>query len=224
MTNATPDRTQINLLLPFESLGLNCIVVPSTAKEFASAVDEIKAEKVVGFDTESKPVFATGVVNHGPHIVQFATRTKAFIFQLYRPECLPFLLEVLQSKDILKVGFALKSDQGHLHNKLGVQLRSVLDLNTVFHVDGYIREVGVKTAVAIVFNKKFHKSKKRNDLELGSAQAYRKATAIRSKRCLGSANGAFSAQPTLQRPTYHRTDLVVRKPSNSVYSEAQRFQ
>lgn len=186
MNNTTPNRTQINLLLPFESLRLNRIFVPTTTQQFASAVEEIKAEKVVGFDTESKPVFTRGVVNHGPHIVQFATRTKAFIFQLHRTECLPFLIEILQSKDILKVGFALKSDQGHLINKLGVQLRAVLDMNTVFHADGYIRETGVKTAVAIVFNKKFHKSKKDTTSNWALPQ-------LSEKQLLYAANDAWAA-------------------------------
>jgi ribonuclease D len=186
MTNATPNRTQISLLSPFENLGLNRIFVPTTTKQFSSAVDEITTEKVVGFDTESKPVFTTGVFNHGPHIVQFATRTKAFIFQLHRLECRPFLLEVLQSKEILKVGFALKSDQGHLHNKLGVQLRAVLDLNTVFHADGYIREVGVKGAVAIVFNKKFHKSKKETTSNWALPQ-------LTEKQLVYAANDAWAA-------------------------------
>jgi ribonuclease D len=186
MSKITPNRTQINLLLPFETLSLNRIFVPTTKQQFASAVDEIKAEKVVGFDTESKPVFTTGVFNHGPHIVQFATRTKAFIFQLYRQECYTFLIEILQSKDILKVGFALKSDQVHLRNKLGVQLRAVLDMNTVFHADGYIRETVVKTAVAIVFNRKFHKSKKETTSNWALPQ-------LTEKQLLYAANDAWAA-------------------------------
>lgn len=160
MNNTTPNKAQMNLLAPFENLPLSCIFVPMTAKQFASAVTEIKTAKVVGFDTESKPVFTKGVANHGPHIVQFATQSKAFIFQLHRSECYPFLLEVIQSKEVLKVGFDLKSDQVYIRNKLGVQLRAVLDLNEVFRAQGYQKETGVKAAVAIVFNKKFRKSKK----------------------------------------------------------------
>lgn len=202
MSNTTPNRTQINLLLPFEGLRLNCIFVPSTVEQFASAVDEIKAEKVVGFDTESKPVFTTGVFNHGPHIVQFATRTKAFIFQLHRPECHPFLIEILQSSDILKVGFALKSDQVHLRNKLGVQLRAVLDMNTVFHADGYIKETGVKTAVAIVFNRKFHKSKKDTTSNWALPQ-------LTEKQLLYAANDAWAALMVLLKLNRPYKDLPI---------------
>ncbi len=186
MNNTTPNRTQIKLLEPFESLPLSCIFVPTTTKQFASVVTEIKAAKVVGFDTESKPVFTRGVTNHGPHIVQFATLTKAFIFQLNRSECYPFLLEVLQSKDVLKVGFDLKSDQGYIHNKLGVQLRAVLDLNVVFRADGYLKETGVRAAVAIVFNKKFHKSKKQTTSNWAVPQ-------LTEKQLLYAANDAWAA-------------------------------
>jgi ribonuclease D len=210
--STTPNRTQINLLLPFETLRLNCIFVPTTAQQFASAVDEIKAEKIVGFDTESKPVFTTGVVNHGPHIVQFATRTKAFIFQLHRLECRPFLIEILESKDILKVGFALKSDQEHLRNKLGVQLRAVLDMNTVFHADGYIRETGVKTAVAIVFNRKFHKSKKDTTSNWALPQ-------LTEKQLLYAANDAWAALMVLLALNRPLKDLPITGLTQSCANE-----
>lgn len=87
---------------------------------------------MVGFDTESKPTFVTGEVSEGPHVVQFAVQSNAFIFQLHREDCHPFLIELLQSKDVPKVGFGLKSDRGQIHAIPGVNLMAVLDLNNVF--------------------------------------------------------------------------------------------
>lgn len=159
MRKSPPSKAETALLESFDVLPLDRIFVPSTEKEFASAVAEIKASKIVGFDTESKPVFAKDTVSEGPHIVQFATLDKAFIFQVHRSECHQYLVEMFQSEEVLKVGFGLKSDRGQIHKKFGVSLRSVLDLNSVFRKDGYRGATGVRAAVAIVFNKKFHKSK-----------------------------------------------------------------
>lgn len=155
-----PSKAETALLSPFIGLALDCIFTPETKAEFAAAAAEIKAAGIAGFDTESKPTFNRGEVSSGPHIVQFAINDKAFIFQLYRPHCQPCLNELLQSEDVLKVGFGLASDHGQIHNKLGIKLAAVLDINTVFHLRGYNNSTGLRAAVGIVFNQKFHKNKK----------------------------------------------------------------
>ncbi|MDX8379945.1 MAG: 3'-5' exonuclease [Gallionella sp.] len=155
-----PSKAKTALLSPFTGLSLDCIFIPETKADFAAAVAEIKAAGIAGFDTESKPTFNRGEVSTGPHIVQFSINDKAFIFQLHRPHCQPYLNELLQSDDVLKVGFGLASDHGQIHNKLGVKLTAALDINTVFHRRGYNNSTGLRAAVAIVFNQKFHKNKK----------------------------------------------------------------
>ena len=44
--------------------------------------------------------------------------------------------------------------------KLGVDLQGVLDLNAVFHERGYRKDMGVRGAVALMFNRRFLKSRK----------------------------------------------------------------
>jgi ribonuclease D len=155
----TPSKAESALLEPFVGLALERIYVPVTADDFAEATAAIKAAGVAGFDTESKPVFDRGVVSDGPHVVQFALANCAYLFQLHRAECRPYLADLLQSQAVLKVGFDLKSDRGQINAKLGVILSAVLDLNVVFRADGHRNTTGVRAAVALVFNQKFHKSK-----------------------------------------------------------------
>ena len=157
MKKVAPTKAEIALLEPFVGLPLAHIYVPSSKTEFASATAEIKAAGRVGFDTESKPTFVTGDVSEGPHVVQFALHDKAFLFQLHLTEGHPFLIELLQSEQLTKVGFGLKSDSGHIFAKLNVHLNAVIDLNTVFHQDGYHKEIGVRAAVGAVFKQRFAK-------------------------------------------------------------------
>ena len=51
-------------------------------------------------------------------------------------------------------------DRKRIIAKLGVEPGAVLELNTVFRERGYRKDMGVKGAVAVLFNKCFLKSKK----------------------------------------------------------------
>ena len=159
MSKAVPTREEIALLEPFPGLDLDRIHVPCGTDEFASAAAEISAAGIVGFDTESKPTFVVGDVSEGPHLVQFALNDRAYLFQLHRAEGLPFLVELLQSERLIKVGFGLRSDRSHIRAKLGVHFGGVVDLNTVFSMDGYRKEIGVRAAVGMVLKRRFAKSR-----------------------------------------------------------------
>lgn len=155
-----PSKAETDLLQPFVGLGLAHIHVPRTAAEFAAATDEILAAGVAGFDTEARPTFRPGELSDGPHIVQFALHTRAFIFQLRHEASLEPLRHLLQSTALLKVGFGLQSDHGQVRAKLGIQIAAVLDLNTLFRKQGYNNSMGVRAAVGVVLGRNFHKSKK----------------------------------------------------------------
>lgn len=201
MKKATPSKADIALLEPFVGLPLEHIHVPTTKVQFASAAAEIKASGIAGFDTESKPTFVTGDISEGPHIVQFAVHNKAFIFQLHRADCRQYLIELLQSDHVLKVGFGLQSDRGHIHAKLGITLRAVLDLNHVFHKEGYRDEMGVRAAVGIVLHQKFRKSKKITTSNWALPQ-------LTNNQLLYAANDAFAAFKVLEALNRSRAYLA----------------
>ncbi len=156
----TPDKEQINLLDSFDRLDLHQIQMVSTAEQASAALQALQGEKVLGFDTESKPTFAKNEASSGPHIVQLSTLRKAWIFQLEDAECRRAVGVLLESAHIIKAGFGLGDDKKRITYKLGVGLQGVLDLNTVFREQGYRKDMGVRGAVAVLFNKRFIKSKK----------------------------------------------------------------
>ncbi len=156
----TPSKEQINLLDPFERLGLDRIRLISSAKEAEKACAELAAAPHLGFDTESKPTFRVGEVSDGPHIVQLATPEQAWVFQLHEPGCRAPVAELLALQGVTKAGFGLGDDRKRITAKLGVEPGGVLELNTVFRERGYRKDMGVKGAVAILFNRRYIKSKK----------------------------------------------------------------
>ena len=155
-----PEREEIALLEPFEGLGLNDIVLVATRDDAERAAAALLAAGVVGFDTESKPTFAKNEVSTGPHLVQFATRETAWLFQLHRSDCNEVLGALIGSEALRKVGFGLSSDLSLIRQKLKVEPRAVHDIDDEFRRRGYRRSVGVKTAVALVFGQRFAKSRK----------------------------------------------------------------
>jgi ribonuclease D len=158
--NATPSKEQIALLSEFERLGLERIALVATAAQAQRALAELSAATVWGFDTESKPTFFKDQVSDGPHIVQLATLHKAWVFQLHDHECRSVVAQLLAQPGFTKAGFGLGDDRRRIQTKLGVDAVDVLELNSVFRARGYRKDMGVKGAVAVLFNQRFIKSKK----------------------------------------------------------------
>jgi ribonuclease D len=118
------------------------------------------AAKAWGFDTESKPTFRVGEQSDGPHILQLATAERAWVFQLHEPECRAVAADLLARSGIAKAGFGLGDDRKRIVYKLGIEPQGILELNTIFRERGYRKDMGVKGAVAVMFNQRFIKSKK----------------------------------------------------------------
>ena len=216
MRKLTPSKAESALLEPFVGLGLERIYVPVTRDDFVAATADIAAAGVAGFDTESRPVFDRGVASDGPHVVQFALENCAYLFQLHRAECRPFLAELLQSEAVLKVGFDLKSDRGQIHAKLGVALGAVLDLNLVFRADGHRNTTGVRAAVALVFNQKFHKSKAVTTSNWSVQE-------LSPKQRLYAANDAYAALKVLMELNRPYSDLPIAGLSSRREGESLSF-
>lgn len=202
MNKIAPIKSEIALLEPFVGLELASIHVPDSRGAFVSAAAEIKAAGIVGFDTESKPTFVTGDVSEGPHVVQFALHDRAYLFQLHRVEGLPFLVELLQSETVIKVGFGLKSDRGHIRAKLGVHFGGVVDLNTVFSMDGYHKEMGVRAAVGLVLKQRFAKARHVTTSNWSQHQ-------LTPQQMRYAANDAYAALKVLEALDMRREDLPI---------------
>jgi ribonuclease D len=179
-------KAETSLLEPFQGLPLERVYLPKDAAELEEARREIMGAGLAGFDTESKPTFNVGEQSRGPHIVQFALHDRAFIFQLHRPECRDLVSELLQSEQVLKVGFGLRNDRGQIRSKLGVPLRAILDLDQIFRKRGYVGQIGVRAAVGAVLHRSFPKSKRTTTSNWAASH-------LTPRQLLYAANDAFAA-------------------------------
>jgi hypothetical protein len=205
MNRAVPDKSEIAQMQPFVGLVLADVRLLSNPSDYANAMAEIKAAGLVGFDTESKPTFVTGEASTGPHLVQFSLPDKAFLFQPQRVDGLPFLLNLLQSPEVIKVGFGLKSDRKQIYASLGIQLHATIDINSLFSRQGYRKDLGVRTAVAMMFNQRFIKSRKITTSNWSQPQ-------LSPQQLLYAANDAYAAlkvMRALNLPTENLTEVYL---------------
>jgi len=159
-------------LPPYQGLDLADVRLVRTDADAEAALAALLQADTLGFDTESKPTFQKGEVSTGPHLVQLADDSHAWLFQIATPRARPddasapapapgiaVLRTVLESKAILKVGFGLGDDLRRLRAKLGIDTQNVLDLSTALR-RGERNAWGAKTAVERFFGQRLQKSRK----------------------------------------------------------------
>ncbi|BEJ05586.1 hypothetical protein CcaverHIS641_0301080 [Cutaneotrichosporon cavernicola] len=157
-----PTKREREALPRFPTLKMHHIHIPRSKTELTTARTALLAADVLGFDTETRPAFVKGRPDTGgPHLVQLSTKTDAWLLMIHRvPGALALAREVMAEQSIMKVGFGLANDVQTLPGKLGAQLRNVYDFDSRFAKVGYGKSLGVRGAVAVVFNQDFRKAKK----------------------------------------------------------------
>ncbi|WP_336041829.1 3'-5' exonuclease [Acinetobacter dispersus] len=151
-------KEQIRALPAFQNLSTDRILVIQTLEQCKEIQAELASIQVFGFDTESKPTFKVGEKSTGPHLIQLATPNKVYLFQVSN-EILDFLKPILENEQQLKVGFGLKND-AHIFRAKDIQPNAMIDLSKSFASCGYRSQVGIQTAIALLFQRYFAKSKK----------------------------------------------------------------
>ena len=77
--------------------------------DLTDAVKTLRKNSVLGFDTETRPVFRKGV-QHDVSLLQLSTSKEAFLFRLNHLGFPNELVEILEDSSILKVGIAILDD------------------------------------------------------------------------------------------------------------------
>ncbi len=85
------------------------VVVVSEEKNLPRVFAEINKHSIVGFDTETKPVFVRGHHNH-VSLMQIALPDSVFLIRLKQTGMHNSLISFLENENILKAGVALRDD------------------------------------------------------------------------------------------------------------------
>jgi len=115
--------------------------------ELALAMEDLRREPVVGFDTETRPAFRKGE-SYPPSLAQFATARAVYVFQLKSADFSAPLAEVLSSAAVVKAGVSVADDLRALQKVFPFEAQSVVDVGTVARRRG-LQQTGVRNLSAL---------------------------------------------------------------------------
>ncbi|MFT5610853.1 MAG: ribonuclease D [Polaribacter sp.] len=180
-----PSKEQIRELPLYVGLDFSNIEIIESEHDAAKALNELKNEVRLGFDTESKPIFLKGEISPGPTLIQLATQSKAFLFPARFPAAIACAKAILSNPNIKKVGFGISGDIKELRTKLDINIVNTLDLST--KLKGLIKDknrIGARSGVAMVLNSRLGK---------GAQKSNWGAYPLTKNQILYAANDAHSA-------------------------------
>lgn len=119
---------------------------------------DILAERVVGFDTETRPAFRKGE-SYLPSIAQVATAKAVHIFPLRYPDTHHLLAEMLAAAGIAKAGVSLAYDLRTLKQLFDFRERRIVDLGVVAKRHGY-EQTGVRNLAGLALGLRIPKGAK----------------------------------------------------------------
>lgn len=128
------DKTQIGGLPRVLFQGR--IIVVLTEAEADKAVDYLLTCKVLGFDTETRPVFKRGV-SHKVALLQVSTEDTCFLFRLNRIGWCSSLTRLMETENVVKIGLSWHDDIMSLHK------RGEFDAKGFFELQDHMVELGI---------------------------------------------------------------------------------
>lgn len=116
-------------LLPLTAFVGKIILVESD-RQLHQAMHVLHQEKVLGFDTETRPIFKKGQIPP-PALLQLAGHKDVYLFQLSKLLDKAILTELLASRHIIKSGVSVRDDLKGLKEHFEFTERRFVDLGEV---------------------------------------------------------------------------------------------
>ena len=139
-------------------------VIDSLGEEYRAAVRYLKRQKVLGFDTETKPCFTPHAPQSGVALLQLSGPNRAFLFRVKSLGMQRALCNILSNPHIVKVGAATTDDIRGLQRYSRFQHQSFVDLQHIV-ADWGIRDKSVKKMAAIIIGVKISKAQQLSNWE-----------------------------------------------------------
>ncbi len=178
------------------------ITVIDHPDQIDAACNDLLRQPLIGFDTESRPVFQRGVVNRIA-LLQLSTPTHCYLFRLNKIRLDKAILKILESNKITKVGLSVAGDIRELGTLRRFRPKGFLDLQTLAPTRG-IAELSLAKIAAITLGRRISKAQRLSNWEaVQLTEAQKLYAATDAWACL-SIHTALTSQPATQ-PAPHTT-------------------
>jgi hypothetical protein len=139
------------------------IVVVETVRDLLRACEVLSAQKIIGFDTETRPSFTSGMMNKVA-LLQLSTDDVCFLIRLNKVPLDKALIAILQNENIAKVGAAVQNDIAALNALRRFKARGFIDLQNEVGRFG-IEDRSLRKLSGIIIGKKVSKAQRLSNWE-----------------------------------------------------------
>lgn len=139
-------------------------IIDTLGHEYDLAIEYLGNHKIIGFDTETKPVFQANSKRNGVALLQLSGPDKAFIFRLTSLGMPESLCKILSTKKIIKVGAAVNEDLRGLLRYTTFVPKGFVDLQHI-GMNWGISEKSVRKMAAIILGVRVSKSQQLSNWE-----------------------------------------------------------
>ena len=168
--------------LPIVEFTGNIYVIDSMSK-MNMAINALRKELVVGFDSETKPAFARGKLNKVA-LLQVSTFSECYLFRINKIGIPEKLKQFIEDESVKKIGLSLNNDFNAMGRFADITPRGFIDIQ-VLAKQYCIADMSLQRIYAILFNKKISKSQRLSNWEAPTlTQAQQQYAAIDAMACL----------------------------------------
>lgn len=142
------------------------IIVVERDEQIQEVCRDLAAQRIIGFDTETRPSFKAGVTNKVA-LLQLSTHQRCYLIRLCRTRLHNSILKILSNPNILKIGADVTGDIRSLHALRHFNERGFIDLQQIASRWG-IEEKSLRKLSAIVLGQRVSKAQRLSNWEAGN--------------------------------------------------------
>ena len=139
-------------------------VISRPGMELNRAIAYLRKQPMLGFDTETRPVFAPGQKHNHVALLQLSGPEKAYLFRINKMGLRKRLCKILANPDILKIGAASHDDVRGLQYYEKFEENGFVDLQKIVWEWG-IRDKSVKKMAGIIMGCRISKAQQLSNWE-----------------------------------------------------------
>ena len=150
--------------LEYASFPGRIIVIDAVGAEFNRAITYLRSQKIIGFDTETRPTFTPSQPRYNVSLLQLSGPDNAFLFRVNKIGMHRRLCNLLASDKVVKVGAAIHDDIRGLQKHHDFKPAEFVDLQKIGCEWG-IRDKAVKKMAAIILGFRISKTQQLSNWE-----------------------------------------------------------
>lgn len=140
------------------------VVVTKADRIFSKAMEYLGSQRVIGFDTETRPVFHSGEPKRQVALLQLSGKDRAYLFRLNSLGIPGKLTALLSRPEIIKVGAAVHDDIKGLQSYRKFVPEGFVDLQSMVGSYG-LKVKSVKKMAAIILGLRVSKAQQLSNWE-----------------------------------------------------------